>query len=84
MMIGMTAHLLYYREVCGRVKAYRFGYNGAFYGYQTRGVTIDEWYVDGLSLTPWFYSRLFLSLPQLILSFVCAFLHHLQTLPLSL
>ena len=40
-----------YSQVCGRVTAYRWGYNLAFYGYHFRGQTIDGYYVDGLSLT---------------------------------
>ena len=40
-----------YSQVCGRVKAYRWGYNHAFYGYQVRQQTIEGYYVDGLSLT---------------------------------
>ena len=40
-----------YRRVCGRVLAYRFGYNYAFYGYYGRSQGIDGYYVDGLSLT---------------------------------
>ena len=40
-----------YSQVCGRVKAYRWGYNHAFHGYNIRSQTIDGYYVDGLSLT---------------------------------
>ena len=40
-----------YSQVCGRVTAYRWGNNNAFYGYQL-GQTIDGYYVDaGLSFT---------------------------------
>ena len=37
-----------YSRVCGMARAYRWGYNYAFYGYQ-RG--IEGYYADGLSLT---------------------------------
>ena len=40
-----------YSQVCGRVTAYRWGYNHAFYGYYIRSQTIDGYYVAGLSLT---------------------------------
>ena len=42
---------LQYSRVCGRATAYRWGVNNAFYGYHSQGQPIDEWYVDGLSLT---------------------------------
>ena len=41
----------YYREVCGRVKAFRFGYNLGFLGHHLLNRTLDDAYVDGLSLT---------------------------------
>ena len=40
-----------YSWVCGRAKAYRWGYNSAFYGYHSVRQGIDGSYVDGLSLT---------------------------------
>ena len=40
-----------YSQVCGRVTAYRWGLNYAFYGYHDRRETIEGYYVDGLSLT---------------------------------
>ena len=40
-----------YSRVFGRVTAYRWGNNYAFYGYHTARLTIDGSYVDGLSLT---------------------------------
>lgn len=40
-----------YSRVCGRVMAYRWGYNDAFWGYHVWFRNIDGQYVDGLSLT---------------------------------
>ena len=40
-----------YTQVCGRVKAYQWGSNIAFFGYNANALTIDNAYVDGLSLT---------------------------------
>ena len=40
-----------YSRVCGRARAYRFGYNTAFYRYNTYSQGIEQCYVDGLSLT---------------------------------
>ena len=40
-----------YSRVCGRALAYRFGYNRAFFEYHNRNQSIDDQYVDGLSLT---------------------------------
>ena len=40
-----------YSRVYGRVKGYRWKNNYAFFGYHSRGQTIDGYYVDGLSLT---------------------------------
>ena len=40
-----------YSEVCGRVTAYRWGYQSAFYGYNVRQQSINGYYVDGLGLT---------------------------------
>ena len=39
-----------YSWVCGRARAYRFAVNSAFY-LSYFGHTIEQWYVDGLSLT---------------------------------
>ena len=45
-------HGISYRQVCGRVTAYQIGTTNAFfaYGYDSR-VTIDGYYVDGVSIT---------------------------------
>ena len=55
--IGCTSvhyptHGISYRQVCGRVTAYQIGTTNAFfaYGYDSR-VTIDGYYVDGISIT---------------------------------
>ena len=40
-----------YGQVCGRIKAYQYGRTLAFYNYLTFGHTIEESYVDGVSLT---------------------------------
>ena len=41
-----------YHQVCGRVTAYRWGVNNAFFGYHERGQNINGFYVTaGLSLT---------------------------------
>ncbi len=38
-----------YSRVCGRAKAYQWGYMSTFYGYDSRGINAQ--YVDGLSFT---------------------------------
>ena len=45
-------HGISYRKVCGRVTAYQLGTTNAFfaYGWDSR-VTIDSYYVDGVSIT---------------------------------
>ena len=55
--IGCTSvyyptHGISYRQVCGRVTAYQIGTTNAFfaYGYDS-AVTIDGYYVDGISIT---------------------------------
>ena len=40
-----------YSRVCGRALGYRFGYNRGFWVYHIANRSIDEQYVDGLSLT---------------------------------
>ncbi len=40
-----------YSQVCGRAKAYQWGYLHSFWGYNTNSHTIDEQYLDGLSFT---------------------------------
>jgi dynein heavy chain len=41
-----------YSRVCGKIKAYQYGTPDAFYPYYAnRDVTIDNHYVDGVSLT---------------------------------
>ena len=40
-----------YSRMCSRALGYRFGMNAAFYGYNDNGQSIDNGYVDGLSLT---------------------------------
>ena len=40
-----------YSRVCGRITAYRWRYNYAFYGYHIQGVRLNWFYVDGVSLT---------------------------------
>ncbi len=40
-----------YSQVCGRAKAYHWGLLYSFYGYNERGQTINDQYVDGLSFT---------------------------------
>ena len=44
-----TEHQLKYANVCGRAIGYQYGNSDAFY--ESRGKTIDEIYVDGLSIT---------------------------------
>ena len=36
---------------CGRIRAYQFGANSAFWPYNTLGQGIEGYYVDGVSLT---------------------------------
>ena len=40
-----------YSRLCGKARAYRWGNNIAFYGYNLVQQSIDSSYVDGLSLT---------------------------------
>ena len=40
-----------YSQVCGRIRAYQWGINNAFYGYYREQNTIENAYVSGLSLT---------------------------------
>ncbi len=40
-----------YSQVCGRAKAYHWGYMYSFYGYNRLGHTINDSYVNGLSFT---------------------------------
>ena len=47
-----------YRQVCGRIRAYLHWNTWAFYEYhKNRNLTIDQQYVDGMSLTHGRYSR---------------------------
>ena len=43
-----------YQRVCGRARGYQKGWTWAFYGVLSKGTSIDEDYVSGLSIT---YSR---------------------------
>ena len=48
----LPSHGIEYSRVCGRVRAYQFGRTFAFYYYYyNRNLTIDDWYVDGVSIT---------------------------------
>ena len=49
--VVFSVNSLQYSQVCGRVTAYRWGWNHAFHGYHRVGETIDGYYVDGISLT---------------------------------
>ena len=40
-----------YSRVCGRIHAYQYGYNIAFYGYHASRNTLNGEYVSGISLT---------------------------------
>ena len=40
-----------YSRVCGRIRGYQFGATVAFWGYTNRSQGIDDYYVDGVSLT---------------------------------
>jgi hypothetical protein len=50
--VNYPTHGISYRQVCGRVTAYQIGTTNAFfaYGYDST-VTIDSYYVDGVSIT---------------------------------
>ena len=50
--ITFPSHSIEYRQVCGRTRAYQYGYTNAFYAYDYgRFYTIEERYVYGMSLT---------------------------------
>ena len=40
-----------YNQVCGRIIAYQIGYPVAFYSALSQDVSIDSWYLEGISLT---------------------------------
>ena len=47
-----SSHGLQYSRVCGRITGYQYGYTNAFANYNfNRSLTIDDAYVDGVSLT---------------------------------
>ena len=50
--VNYSSHGILYTRVCGRIKAYQFGSPEAFFGHigQNQG-TLDDAYVDGLSIT---------------------------------
>ena len=50
--ITFPSHNIEYRQVCGRIRAYQYGYVYAFYPYlESRSRTIEDIYVEGMSLT---------------------------------
>ena len=54
--ITFPSHGIEYRQVCGRIRAYQYGYTYAFDNYLTsvyhgRSITIEDNYVHGMSLT---------------------------------
>ena len=50
--ITFPSHGIEYRQVCGRIRAYQYGYTYAFNKYYVfRSYTIEEQYVYGMSLT---------------------------------
>ena len=46
-----SSNRLSYTQVCGRINGYQFGSPNAFWSYVTRNISLDSWYVDGVSLT---------------------------------
>ena len=50
--ITFPSHSIEYSQVCGRIRAYQYGYTFAFYPYYShRFYTIEDRYVYGMSLT---------------------------------
>ena len=50
--ITFPSHGIEYRQVCGRIRAYQYGWTSAFSLYYSNcRYTIEEQYVDGMSLT---------------------------------
>ena len=50
--ITFPSHSIEYRQVCGRIRAYQYGYTRAFnYYYYRRSYTIEDRYLYGMSLT---------------------------------
>ena len=39
-----------YSQVCGRIRAYQWGYTGGFYGYRIGQTTVDEAYFTGVAV----------------------------------
>ena len=50
--ITIPSHSIEYRQVCGRIRAYQYGWTYAFHPYlDSRSITIEDRYVFGMSLT---------------------------------
>ena len=49
--ITFPSHNIEYRQVCGRIRAYQYWTTYAFVNYDLRNRSIEEQYVDGMSLT---------------------------------
>ena len=50
--ITFPSHGIEYRQVCGRIRAYQYGYTYAFWPYYySRSITIEDRYVYGMRLT---------------------------------
>ena len=46
-----STNRLSYTQVCGRINGYQYGSPNAFGSSVTRNISLDSWYVDGVSLT---------------------------------
>ena len=70
--VNFTSHGVWYKQVCGRMRAYQYGYTDAFSLYHyIHDMTVDFPYVYGMSLTHGRYTR------QHIWTFASAYSEHL-------